>query len=237
MGSRRGSVRIVPPGAKLGIHDAGGDPNKPKPLHAAEVQQLAHTQLEQYLRDMGIDKGLFSAAVAIPFESMRYLERDEIARFGLDRREFGETPWYFAGPPTAAMHKRFFVRTGTGDLTRYHDGLVRMTCGTKREVSLSLLQELSSAQKSAAVVPVVEAGGQRVTLQDQTELREFDNRYAWISAEVFDAIGHGANIRLSGIDQGRDDGMAGSVTLSMDGFPSASAKLRQECDEVARFRR
>ena len=32
----------------------------------------------------------------IPHEDIRYLSRDEIAAFGIDRREFAETPWFFA---------------------------------------------------------------------------------------------------------------------------------------------
>jgi hypothetical protein len=47
---------------------------------------------------------------------------------------------------------------------------------------------------------------------------------------MFESVGHGANITLSGID-----GLAGSVALNMDGFPSASQKLRRECDEAARI--
>jgi hypothetical protein len=232
-----GASRFVPPGAKLGIHDVGFDPDKPPPRAAAaiEAKRLIHARMQEYLRDMGMDKALFTASAAVPFESARYIEREEIARFGIDRREFGETVWHFTGPPTAGIYKRFFVRAGTGDLARYRDGFVRMTCGTKREVSLSLLQERGSAQMSAALLPVAETGGQRIVLQGQTQSGKFDNRYAWISPEMFESVGHGANIRLSGIDQGRDDGLAGSITLNMGGFPSASEKLRQECDEAARI--
>jgi tetratricopeptide (TPR) repeat protein len=47
-------------------------------------------------------------------------------------------------------------------------------------------------------------------------------------------VGHGANIKVSGIDQGRNDELAGSITLNMDGFSDASVKLRKSCDESAR---
>jgi hypothetical protein len=44
---------------------------------------------------MGIDKELLTAAIAVPHESARFLERDELVHFGIDRREFGETAWRF----------------------------------------------------------------------------------------------------------------------------------------------
>ena len=45
---------------------------------------------------MGIPKALFDASNAIPHESTRFLQRDELVRFGLDTRDFGETGWRFA---------------------------------------------------------------------------------------------------------------------------------------------
>ena len=42
---------------------------------------------------MGIDRGLFDAAAAIRHERVRYISRDEIARFGIDRRDFHESRW------------------------------------------------------------------------------------------------------------------------------------------------
>jgi hypothetical protein len=55
-----------------------------------EIKKAGHARLLEYLHDMGIDKELLTAASAIPYESVRFLERDELVRFGIDRREFGE---------------------------------------------------------------------------------------------------------------------------------------------------
>ena len=44
---------------------------------------------------MGIDTALMDASLKIPHEDIRYLSRGEIAAFGIDRREFAETPWFF----------------------------------------------------------------------------------------------------------------------------------------------
>jgi hypothetical protein len=73
-----GAVRIVPPGAKLGIHDVGFDSDKPPPRAAAiEGKRLVHARMQEYLRDMGMDKAPFTASAAVPFESARFIEREE----------------------------------------------------------------------------------------------------------------------------------------------------------------
>jgi hypothetical protein len=230
-----GTTRFVPPWVKLGIHDVGLDPEKTLPRGAslAQEKRVAHAHLLEYVRDMGIDIALLAASSAVPYESPRFLDRDELVRFGIDRRDFGETRWHFADKPTVAMSKRFFVRTDSGDQPRYRNGLVRLDCGVRQEIRLAFAQQHdSSGQKSAD--PVVDVNGQRIVLPYQIPSRAFDVRSASLSAEMFDFVGHGANIKVSGIDQGRNDELAGSITLNMDGFSDASVKLRKSCDESAR---
>lgn len=74
-----GTVRRIPPWVKLGIHDVGFDPDKAVPRGASlgAGKKLAHERIQEYLRDMGIDDGLYKAAAAIPFESYRLLQREE----------------------------------------------------------------------------------------------------------------------------------------------------------------
>jgi hypothetical protein len=105
-----GTVRLVPPGVKLGIHDAGADPTKPLPRDVpwSRVKRAIQLRILDYVRDVGFDRALPEAAFAVPYESVRYLDRDDLVRFGIDRREFGETVWHFAEKPTASISKRFF---------------------------------------------------------------------------------------------------------------------------------
>jgi hypothetical protein len=141
MGSTK---RFVPPGVKLGIHDVGLDPEKPSPTITTirttrttirtvtgtttstktatstrvaslpEIKKAGHARLLEYLHDMGIDKELLTAASAIPYESVRFRERDELVHFGIDRKEFGEMAWRFHNKPTIAMVKRFFSPSAVG---------------------------------------------------------------------------------------------------------------------------
>jgi hypothetical protein len=164
---------------------------------------------------------------------VRFLERDELVRFGIDRRDFGETKWHFADKPWVAMSKRFFVRTGSGDQTHYRNGFVSLDCGVRQEIRLAFAQQRDpSEQKSTD--PVIDVNGQRIVLRYQIPSRAFDVRSAFLSAGMFDFVGHGADIKVSGIDPGRNDESAGSIRLNMDGFSDASVKLRKGCDQSAR---
>ena len=58
-----GVVRTIPPGIKLGIHDVGFDSAR-RPLSdavVAKARKLAHLQMQEYLRNMGVDQALFTA--------------------------------------------------------------------------------------------------------------------------------------------------------------------------------
>jgi hypothetical protein len=231
-----GTVRRVPPGVKLGIHDVGLDPAKTPPRGAilGQVKTLAHERIQDYLREMGIDNALLRAASAVPFESGRFLERDDVVRFGIDRREFGETPWQFVDKPVPLVSKRFFARTDS-DKFRYLDGFVSVGCGAGQSNRLALARDHVVSETSGAGPRSVSisVNGQRVELRDQIPATGIDIRSAWLSASTFDAAGDTATIRLSGTDVARSDESAGSIVLNMHGFSAEYAKLRKGCDGSA----
>src|SRR6202140_2918393 len=147
-----GTVRRVPPWVKLGIHDVGFDPAKTPPRGAllGQAKTMAHERIQDYLREMGIDNTLLRAASAVPFESKRFLERDDVVRFGIDRREFGETPWQFVDKPGPLVSKRFFARTDN-DKFRYLDGFVSVSCGAGQSIRLALARDHVSDISSAGL--------------------------------------------------------------------------------------
>src|SRR5580704_2571426 len=162
-----GTVRLVPPWAKLGIHDIGVDPNSSVPRGAvlSEAMRLFHARLRSYLRAMGIDDALFVAAVATPFESIRLLQRDEIVRFGVDRREFGETVWRFVDKPFPKVSKLFFVRVD-GDQPHYIDAMIEFTCNGATSMNLAVARQQlpSDTYFSSTALPVarIAIGGNQI---------------------------------------------------------------------------
>jgi tetratricopeptide (TPR) repeat protein len=182
----------------------------------------------EYAREVGIDRALPEAAFAVPNESARYLDRDELVRFGIDRREFGETAWHFAEGPAAAIYKRFFIRTDNGDQPHYRNGYVRLDyCGARVQIGFAFAQERASSEKFADLL--VDLNGQRVILPYLAQTSQFLVNSTSLSRESFDLLGQAPNIKVSGFDQGEKGRSPRSVTLSMDGFSEASVKLRTSC--------
>jgi hypothetical protein len=233
-----GTVRLVPPGVKLGIHDVGFDPamTPPRGARLGEVKRIAHERIQEYLREMGMDDALFRAASAVPFESKKFLERDELARFGIDRREFGETGWRFVDKPLPEMSKIFFVRTDN-DQHRYVDGFVSVGCGVGQTIRLTLArQHVASEATAAGPRPFsLSVNGRRIELSNQmSSLWQLDIRSAWPSTNTFEAVDDNATLELSRVDLARNDESAGGMPLSMAGFSAQYAKLRKSCDDAAR---
>jgi hypothetical protein len=232
-----GVVRLVPPDVRLGVHDVGLGPaaESRSKVVIAEAKRIAHEHIEDYLHDMGIDQGLYRAAAAIPFESGRFLDRDEVVRFGIDKREFGESPWRFVETPEPYVDHRFFARTDN-DQTRYIEGFVALRCGSFGETRLVLgrRQSAAAALADATLRPIsVTVSGQRVDLGSRYSSADYDLRSSSLGLATLALLtGNEVAMQLSGTDLAReDDGNA--VSLDMHGFSGAFAKLQNTCGGAA----
>jgi hypothetical protein len=97
--------------AKVIVHFRGGVPT-PEMKAAATVRGIerADRMLSSYFVKMGADLGLLELARSIKFESMHVLTREQIVRFGIDRREFVETPWSFENNSRSMARKAVVER-------------------------------------------------------------------------------------------------------------------------------
>jgi len=226
-----GAVRLVPPWVKLGIHDMGVDADSrvPRGVSLRAAIQSFHGRLRNYLRAMGIDDALFAASLATPFESVRFLQRDEIVRFGIDRREFGETAWRFTDEPKPKIRKVFFVRTD-GDQPHYVDGVVEIGCNVGGGLYLILARQQlgtdSDASGAGSPAATVTVNGKQVVLS-RVSAAGFYAGSGWMAINTLDAAGDGATIELPGSELGRKE--LGNITLTLAGSSSAYAKLRPHC--------
>jgi hypothetical protein len=226
-------ARAVPPGVKLAIHDIGLDPRR-EPLPAAiaaKAKQLAYLRIQEYLREMGIDSGLLRAIIAVPNESRRFLEREELVRFGIDRREFGETSWRFSEHPKPAIGKVFFARFG-GEHPQYRTGLVRLDCPSGQEIRILLAREHVSSEVSRTRPFSISVGEQRLELHYPTFSTDFDTRSTWLAGQRFDSVGDGTRFEVRAIDISGGTESPGNIALSLDGFSHAYAKLRGACRQA-----
>jgi hypothetical protein len=113
------ATREIAPDTVLGIHSpkiilrfSGGKPTEQ--LRAAATErgfERINRVLSGYFAKMGADSRLLVLARTIKFEDMHILTREEIARFGIDRRELVETPWTFESNGRS-MIRKFAVQKG-----------------------------------------------------------------------------------------------------------------------------
>jgi hypothetical protein len=246
-----GAVRSVPPWVKLGVHAIGIDPAKAAFVGSdtiAAATRLANARIVEFLRDMGINKGLFTASNAVPHDSARFLQRDELVQFGLDTRDFGETSWWFIEKPVVTIAKGFFVHTGQ-QRPAYPDAMLRMSCGVGKSIRLTLAREGAADRTSGGGArPLrISLNGMRMDLANATSTAGLEMRTIPVLSQMVDSIDDSGAIEVFGLDPGAGTdpqrtnapGAEASrtqephaLTLNLGGFSAAYAKLRRACDEA-----
>jgi hypothetical protein len=226
-----GAVRLVPPWVKVGIHDVARDPDRMVlPGHSeAEEKRVTYGRIRSFLREVGADESLLTAAAAVPSNSLKFLQRDEIVHFRIDTREFGETPWQFTDKPAPSIRKRFFVRTDS-EQTPYIDAVMGMDCGFGASMGVVF------ARQHLAVEPVSQSDQATISVANKSlrfgkaKSQTLYQRSSLVAMDAFDAVADTSTIVVPGVEVGRED----DVTLNMDGFLAAHAKLREVCPEARR---
>ncbi len=224
---------LVPPWVKLGIHDIGIDPNAsiPRGVSVTTVMQLSHARLRTYLRAMGIDDALFSAILSDAV--MRRSSFCSATTSCASAWIAGSSAKPCGGSSTNPSRKSgsFSLRAPTAIRPHYVDGAIEVGCtspavactwpwhgsSSRRTRSLPAPdrppQSLPSTAKRSALTRVASAGSYV--------------RAAWPAMSTLDAVADGATIELPGSELGRTG--LGNVTLTMDGFSAAYAKLKPRC--------
>jgi hypothetical protein len=116
------ATREIAPDAVIGIHSpkvvlrfTGGTPTEQMRTSAID---RADNMLSSYFTKMGIAHELLDLAKTIKFEDMHALTREELIRFGIDRREFVETPWVFESTGRTMVRKLAVARSDSGNSYR-----------------------------------------------------------------------------------------------------------------------
>lgn len=110
--------RDIAPDVTLAVHSprvilnfTGGVPTREMRAQALQrAMERSDKMVLDYIAKLGADPGLLTAARSVPFESMRVLTREEIARFALDRRERVESPWMFEAAARGIAYKTILTR-------------------------------------------------------------------------------------------------------------------------------
>jgi hypothetical protein len=159
------TTREVAPDAILGVHSAkvvlrysGGQPTREMVVEATQRGvERADRLLSNYVFKMGIEGQLLDIAKHTKFEDMHVLTRDEIFRFGIDRREFVETPWAFENLGRALIRKSAISRGENG--TTWRALQWRLFCLNTEQFQLDFQRQVSASPPFAAIS--ISSGGEK----------------------------------------------------------------------------
>jgi hypothetical protein len=151
------AVREVAPDAILGVHSpkvllrySGGQPTREMLVAAAQRGVVrADRLLSDYVFKMGIEGQLLDVARTIKFEDMHVLTRDEMFRFGIDRREFVETSWAFENLGRPLVRKSAITRNEGGNSWRVLQW--RLFCLNTEQFQLDFQRQITAAPTFAAI--------------------------------------------------------------------------------------
>jgi len=156
------ATREIAPDAVLAVHSPrvvvnfrGGVPTQEMRAKVVERGlERADRLLSSYIPKMGAEPGLLVLARTIKFEDMHILTREEIARFGIDRRELAETPWKFENNARGVIGK-VAIRVDSGDKS-YRTSLWRLVCFNADQFELDF-QRKAIANAALATVAISNA--------------------------------------------------------------------------------
>jgi hypothetical protein len=151
------TTREVAPDAILGVHSpkvvlrsSGGQPTREMIVEATQRGvERADRLLSNYVVKMGIEGELLDVAKHTKFEDMHVLTRDEIFRFGIDRREFVETPWAFENLGRALIRKSAISRGENGKTWRALQW--RLFCLNAEQFQLDFQRQVTASPTLAAI--------------------------------------------------------------------------------------
>jgi hypothetical protein len=163
------AVRKVGAGVQLGVHsisfalkqvDAEGNvTRRPSPMTPAaerKATEIWYGKISAYLREMGISQGLLTAAREIEASRLRYLGRNEIVAFGIDRRETVEGMWRFVDQTSGPSAHKTIEENRAG---AFRKDYLRLTCRNASTLRLAYSRDLGDAPVVPVRLRVTTSGG------------------------------------------------------------------------------
>jgi hypothetical protein len=247
--------RRIAAGARLGVHSSHmtfrvrtSRPLTPQDRGrldqmAQEKINAAYERLGRYIAEMGIDGGLLGAARRIPHERVRFLTRDEIAQFGIDRRRFVEDDWVVDERPAAKLTALKMIYQLRQNGWGYRLSFLRLACaGGADHIEVAYGQERSFSPTEMPRPITFSAGEDKFVLGTTniyrtgatTERRELEIRRARVSVRFFEAAAGSGTIELKeGADQQDGESAPRIAKLSTVGLGRALRVLAARCGQPA----
>jgi hypothetical protein len=228
------TVHEVAPDAILAIHSPkvildfrGG---QPEAFVIAAANQRGRERADRvastYLAKMGIDAGLLALTRTVKFEDIHVLTRDEIARFGLDRRELVETAWRFE--PTALNMVRKIATVRAPGETSFRLMQWRVFCFDTDRFALDFQRPIPAA--GIASVSIAHSGASAVYFSGPTKGPSVEQWSMGLIRSRLDALVNHPQIDIIETSVAADGRLVPRTTkLSNEGWAGAIETLLASC--------
>jgi hypothetical protein len=161
------ATREIAPDAALAVHSPrvvvkfrGGVPTQEMRATAvARGLERADRLILAYIKKMGADPALLTLARTIRFEDMHVLTREEIARFGIDRRPLAETPWKFENGARGVVSKAA-LQIDDGE-TSYRPSHWRLFCFNAEQFELDFQRKATDEVSSTLAAVSMSGAGSK----------------------------------------------------------------------------
>jgi hypothetical protein len=188
--------------------------------------ERADRMVAAYLAKMGIDAGLLGLTKTVKFEDIHVLTREEIARFGLDRRELVETPWKFESEGLSILHKIAVVKTA-GE-TSFRLMQWRVACFDTDRFVLDFQRPIPAA--GLATVGIAHSGASAVYFNGPAKGASVEQWSMRLIRSRLDALVNHPQIEVIETSVGADGRLVPQTTkLSNEGWAGAMETLVAGC--------
>lgn len=229
------AVRQVPAGARLGVHTGKllrRDPD-------GRFKALMDTAIRRYHQEMQISSGLYDIISRVPHEQVRYLSRDEIATFGIDKREFQETRWTAVGqtPEQFAVQKYLLQVKGKGR-KEYRMSLIWVACASPGRVVITYSRGLASDEIATAPSIEMAFADRKIVLPKSVSISKmdsidtggsFDLRFTYEPLKLVEAAAERDSIDIIEADAAGPATSPRITKLATAGLPKALDQLKKTC--------
>ena len=193
--------------------------------------RTAHGRVARYAAEMGISRALVDAAAAVPTETVRFITREEIVRFGIDKREFIETRWT-ADAGTTGSFTKFVMEVRPGEPKRYGVMMMRLGC-SRRMIDMRLSRRATVLDKAPLIV--AKAGDREVSFGtvkawSDPKGEETDTRTARVPIYFLErTVAHDTVELIEATSYATVNTPLHRATLSTAGFAPLLSALLQKC--------
>ncbi len=224
------SVRQLAPTAELGVHSirfiwalSNKTPTGPPPSTDG-----VDSVLRNYMVEMGVDPGLIDSAAKVSPDRIHWLSRAEISKFGIETRDFYETPWTaLQETPSIFSVSKSWSRAQSGGEER--TSVIRIRCATPSGYLLAYRSELPLSESSARLAVRLGWDDGEVSFGSSAAIPGGSIFYSTIPDDLMQRATSQHKLQVS---ETRGSTELGNFSVSTAGLAAALNQLQMHCNDT-----